>query len=185
MEFTTGGIGDLVRVADELASLVERAAPARIALELGRFFVAEAGWYLTTVVGQQSYQDRPAVVVDGGVHQRADICGVSLRTKAYPPIALDAANSPTVPTAVLGCLSLPADVLAQAASLPELSSGSVLAFGNAGAYGLWSSPANFHASPLPAEVAFDADDIHLMRPRRSAQTVLEGQLHVRQTVDVS
>ena len=176
---------DLARVAEELATLVDRAKPARIALELGRFFVAEAGWYLTTVVGHQSHQGRPAVVVDGGVHQRADICGVSLRTKAYPPVALDAATSPTTPTAVLGCLSLPADVLAESASLPELAPGSVLAFGNAGAYGLWSSPANFHASPLPAEVAFDAENIHPMRPRRPAESILEGQLHVRQAVDVS
>ena len=40
---------DLARVADELAGLVARAAPARIVLELGRYFVAEAGWYLYAV----------------------------------------------------------------------------------------------------------------------------------------
>ena len=28
---------------------MDRAAPARIVLELGRYLVAQAGWYLTTV----------------------------------------------------------------------------------------------------------------------------------------
>jgi len=79
---------------------------------------------------------------------------------------------------VLGCLSLPADMLAQASLLPELSAGDTLAFANAGAYGVWSSPAMFHGSPLPAEVAFDETGIQLMRERKPAQSILDGQKHV-------
>ncbi|MEO8166038.1 MAG: alanine racemase, partial [Betaproteobacteria bacterium] len=105
---------DLARVGDELASLVTQATPARIVLELGRYFVAEAGWYLTSVVGHQTFQGRPAVIVDGGVHQRADMCGLHLRTKQRPPLVLDAESSSLTPTDVLGCLSLPDDVLLEA-----------------------------------------------------------------------
>ena len=79
---------DLNKVAEELAALVERAAPANIVLELGRFLVAKAGWYLTSVLCHQTHQGRRAVIVDGGTHQRADMCGLCLRTKAYAPIAL-------------------------------------------------------------------------------------------------
>ena len=75
---------------------------------------------------------RAAVVVDGGVHQRADLCGLRLRTHARPPVVLDGSTSPRQPTDVLGCLSLPDDVLAESASLPPLSVGDVLAFGNSG-----------------------------------------------------
>jgi diaminopimelate decarboxylase len=168
----------LGRVADELSKLVDRAAPARVVLELGRYLVAEAGWYLTSVVGHQTFQGRRAVIVDGGVHQRADMCGCCLRTNQSPPLVLDSSSSETTPTDILGCLSLPDDVLLESSPLPELSTGDVLAFGNAGAYGIWSSPAIFHCSPLPAEVAFDAAGLHLMRERKPAHSILDGQQHV-------
>jgi diaminopimelate decarboxylase len=170
---------DLSAVGAELARLVEKAAPARFVLELGRYLVAEAGWYLTSVVGHQTAQHRPAVVVDGGVHQRADMCGLQLRTRAAPPFVLGGkAESPRQPTDIWGCLSLPDDILAEASALPELSAGDVLAFANAGAYGLWSSPAIFHGSPLPAEVAFDGDTIHVMRERKPAHSILDDQKHI-------
>jgi len=185
---------DLDRVGEELGPLVKRAAPARIVLELGRYLVAQAGWYLTSVLGHQEHRGRPAVVVDGGTHQRADMCGLGLRTKAYSPLViadesharvrpLDGNGAPPRelqerPTDVLGCLSLPADVLAEAAVMPALEAGDVLAFANAGAYGVWSSPAIFHASPLPAEVAFDGEAMHLMRPRKPARSVLDDQHHI-------
>jgi diaminopimelate decarboxylase len=169
---------DLAPIVDELATLADRAAPAGIVLELGRYLVAQAGWYLTKVVGHQRHRGREAVVVDGGTHQRADMCGLSLRTKAHPPVVLNERVDSTRPTDILGCLSLPADVLAEAVPLPPLSPGDVLAFGNAGAYGAWSSPALFHAYPLPAEVAFDGASAQLMRPRKPAQSVLDDQHHV-------
>ena len=176
---------DLARVGEELARLVERTAPARLVLELGRYFVAEAGWYLTSVLGHQTYQGRPAVVVDGGVHQRADMCGLGLRSNQNPPIPLGIESAALRPTAVLGCLSLPDDVLLDAGPLPELSAGDVLAFSNAGAYGLWSSPAMFHSSPLPAEVAFDGSELHLMRQRQPVESILRDQLHVPQRQEVA
>lgn len=169
---------DLGRVGEELAGLVERAAPARILLELGRYLVAESGWYLTSVVGHQTFQGRPAVVVDGGVHQRADMCGLHLRTKQRPPVVLGVDSTSRTPTDILGCLSLPDDVMLEASPLPPLSRGDVLAFGNAGAYGMWSSPSIFHGSPLPAEAAFDESEIYLMRERKPAQSILEDQQHV-------
>ncbi len=169
---------DLEPIGEELASMVDRASPARLVLELGRYLVAQSGWYLTRVLGSQTHQGRPAVVVDGGTHQRADLCGLCLRSKAHAPVALDAASSSLAATDVLGCLSLPADVLAESSRLPPLSPGDVLAFAHAGAYGLWSSPVLFHGSSLPAEVAFDGETIQSMRERRPAGSILEDQRHV-------
>jgi diaminopimelate decarboxylase len=64
---------DLDPIAAELRSIVASTAPARIVLELGRYLVAQAGWYLTTVLARQTYHGREAAVVDGGSHQRADL----------------------------------------------------------------------------------------------------------------
>jgi diaminopimelate decarboxylase len=55
---------DLASVVEELQALVHQAAPARIVLELGRYLVAPAGWYLTSVVARQTHAGREAVVVD-------------------------------------------------------------------------------------------------------------------------
>jgi diaminopimelate decarboxylase len=168
---------DLAPIAGALRTMAHQVRPTRLVLELGRYLVAQAGWYLTSVLGHQNHQGRPAVVVDGGTHQRADICGLCLRSKARPE-ALAALASSRTATDVLGCLSLPADVLAESTRLPPLEPGDVLGFPNAGAYGLWSSPALFHGSPLPAEVAFDGLTIQLMRKRRPARSILDDQEHV-------
>jgi diaminopimelate decarboxylase len=166
---------DLAPIAQELRSLLERAAPARLVLELGRYLVAQAGWYLTTVIAEQTHRGRKAVVVDGGTHQRGDLCGLGLRHKAVPPVLLDGRASSLTLTDVLGCLSLPSDVLAESSPLPPLSPGDVLAFPNAGAYGLYASPCLFHGHPAPAEVAFEGPRRELLRLRQPAQSVLENQ----------
>jgi diaminopimelate decarboxylase len=166
---------DLVPIGAELCKLLDRAAPARLMLELGRFLVAPAGWYLTTVLARQTHRGREAVVVDGGSHQRADLCGIGLRHKALPPYLLDSRLGPLVPTDVLGCLSLPGDVLAEAKPLPTLLPGDVLAFANAGAYGLSAAANLFHCHPLPAEVAFEGEHVQLIRARPALRSLLEGQ----------
>ncbi len=166
---------DLASIGAELHGLVARAAPARLVIELGRYLVAQAGWDLTAVIAEQSHRGRKAVVVDGGVHQRGDLCGVGLRQRGVPPVVLDGPTSPLSPTDVLGCLSLPSDVLAEARPLPPLSPGDVLAFPNAGAYGLVASPCLFHGHPPPAEVAFEGTRLELLRPRPPVRSVLDGQ----------
>jgi diaminopimelate decarboxylase len=179
-------------IAEELHSLLDRAAPARLAIELGRYLVAPAGWYLTTVLAHQQHRGRAAVVVDGGVHQRGDLCGLGLRHKALPPVVLrgsvgaresagalalpDSVTPPRLrPTDVLGCLSLPSDVLAESSPLPPLAPGDVLAFPNAGAYSLVASPCLFHGQPLPAEVVFEGTRIEVIRARQPIHSILEGQ----------
>jgi diaminopimelate decarboxylase len=167
---------ELDAIAEELKSVIARVSPARVILELGRYLVAQSGWYLTTVVARQVHADRRAVVVDGGTHQRADLCGLGLRTGSAPPVVLSGGRqSPTAPTDVLGCLCLPDDVLIEASPLPALSPGDILAFPNAGAYGLSASPSLFLGHPAPAEVAFAGEETELLRARMPCQALLTGQ----------
>jgi diaminopimelate decarboxylase len=166
---------DLEAVGTEMRTLAARAAPARLVVELGRYIVAPAGWYLTAVLARQMHGGRPAVVVDGGSHQRGDLCGLGLRQRAFPPVVLGSSSSTRAATDVLGCLSLPADVLAEARPLPPLAAGDVLAFANAGAYGLGASPFTFHGHPAPAEVAFEGTRIEVLRHRAPLRSVLDGQ----------
>jgi len=166
---------DLEPIGAELSELIKRASPARIVLELGRYLVAQAGWYLTRVVGNQTNEGRQAVVVDGGTHQRSDACRLGLRTTARAPLVLNKTSQPVAATDVLGCLCLPDDVLAEASQLPALEVGDVLAFSNAGAYGLSASPALFLSHAIPAEVGFDGKTMELFRSRTTAQFFLNNQ----------
>ena len=167
---------DLEPIAKELAVLSEKVKPARISLELGRYLVGPCGWYLTSVVAKQTRNGHPAVVVDGGVHHRADICGLNLPSRGHPPVVLmKDSGQPLSPTEVLGCLCLPNDVLATNCPLPPLSNGTVLAFPNSGAYGLSAAPTAFLGHSTPAEVGAYGDQLCILRPRGSAKDVLSRQ----------
>jgi diaminopimelate decarboxylase len=155
---------DLAPAAATLRALAARAPGTRLVLELGRYLVAGAGWYLTRVVHHQTFDGRPAVVVDGGIHHRPDLCGLDLAHRAAPPLVLGPPREGIAPTAVLGCLCLPWDVLAYGAGLPPLRVGDVLAFRNAGAYGLTAAPTGFLGRRLPAEVALDEQTLTLLAP---------------------
>ncbi len=187
---------DLALIAEELERLAARVSPARIVIELGRYMVAQAGWYLTQVVARQSYRGRRAVVVNGGVHQRADLCGIDLRRKSVPPKLLQPERGPVSPTDVLGCLCLPDDILVEASPLPEVAPGDFLAFPNAGAYGLSASPVLFLSHPPPVEVTFDGLEMELLRAQPASGCLddvqadrslhaglLQGELHGFDTVE--
>ena len=116
-----------------------------------------------------------AVVVDGGVHQLSDLCGIGRRARGVPPLVLGNGAGATTPTHVLGSLCLPDDVLAECCPLPSLSAGDVLAFPNAGAYGLAASPYRFLGHPAPAEVAFTRTESALLRAREPGRALLDGQ----------
>jgi diaminopimelate decarboxylase len=154
---------DLAPVAETLRTLAAGTPQTRLVLELGRYLVADAGWYLTAVAAHQTWQGRPSVVVDGGTHHRPDLCGLDLARRVGPPALLSAASGPRAPIAVLGCLCLPWDILAERVDLPPLSVGDVLVFPNAGAYGLSAAAHGFISHPLPAEVAIDGDGLVPLR----------------------
>jgi len=166
---------DLGPIGTELSRIARQVSPCQIVIELGRYVVAESGWYLTRVVGLQMRAGRCAVVVDGGVHHRSDLCGLGLKSGCRTPLALTADAGETTLTDVLGCLCLPDDVLVEAAPLPRLSPGDLLAFPNAGAYGLSASPIAFLGHPLPAEVAYDRDRAELLRTRGAVTDILRDQ----------
>ena len=155
---------DVAKAAAALRSPPAELPSATVTLALGRYLVADAGWYLTRVVHTQTFGGNPAVVVDGGIHHRPDLCGLDLARRGRPPLLLGPQRSGTTPTAVLGCLCLPWDILAHAAALPALHPGDVLAFPAAGAYGLTAAPAGFLGHPVPAEIALAGGALTLLPP---------------------
>jgi diaminopimelate decarboxylase len=161
---------DLAPAAAALGAMMAAGPGTRLVLELGRYLVAPAGWYLTRVAHEQTLGGQPAVVVDGGIHHRPDLCGLNLAQRCAPPVLLGRPAGATRPTAVLGCLCLPGDILADGAMLPPLRTGDVLAFPTAGAYGLTAAPSAFLGHRLPAEISLDDGSLALLPPSPSPGT---------------
>ncbi|HQQ78600.1 MAG TPA: hypothetical protein PLB01_14690 [Thermoanaerobaculia bacterium] len=147
----------------------------RLVFEPGRFLVAEAGTYVTKVLGTKKSLGVDYVLVDGGVHHflRPVLLDSPhrvrlIRQKASGP---PAPSSPSKKSLVLSgplCTSL--DVLHPSARLPMPRRGDLLAFENAGAYGYTESMPLFLSHEWPAEAGVRKGRVALLRrPPRVAE----------------
>src|SRR5690606_30646606 len=70
---------DLVPVGDNLAQLADEATTrmpgARLALELGRYLVGEAGIYVCRVVDRKASRGQTFLICDGGLNHRLAASG--------------------------------------------------------------------------------------------------------------
>ncbi|MDT0267352.1 pyridoxal-dependent decarboxylase, exosortase A system-associated [Streptomyces sp. DSM 44915] len=152
------GVG--THLADLLATRIRPRHPAaRVALELGRYLVGEAGVYLTRVVDRKESRGTTFLVVDGGLHHQLAASGnfgqvirrnypVAVAHRAAGPTA----DAPSETVTVVGCLCTPLDLLGDRVELPRAEIGDLIAVFQAGAYGRTASPSAFLGHPEPVEV---------------------------------
>lgn len=138
-----------------LANRPDILAQSTLALELGRYMVAEAGIYLTRVVDKKVSCGQIFAIVDGGLHHQLAASGnFGTVIRRNYPIAI--ANKFGLPPAevvdVVGCLCTPLDRLGEAVALPEIAVGDLVVLFLAGAYGRTASPENFLGHPAPLEM---------------------------------
>jgi diaminopimelate decarboxylase len=153
---------DLAPIGTNLAGLVERAArempQAGIVIELGRYFVGEAGLYVTRVVDRKVSRGQVFLVTDGGLNHHLAASGNfgQVVRKNYPVTIVqqgpgrDAQG--TEPVSVVGPLCTPLDLLADRMDLPAAQVGDLVVVFQSGAYGASSSPQAFLGHPVVVEV---------------------------------
>lgn len=141
---------DIAAVGDALgAALDARAASlaaSRFAMELGRWFVAEAGVYLCRIVDRKLSHGEVFLVTDGGLHHQLAASGNfgTVVRRNYPLAIAHRFGAPGEEVAsVVGCLCTPLDKLGEKVSLPRADVGDLVAVFMAGAYGATASPAAF------------------------------------------
>jgi diaminopimelate decarboxylase len=149
---------DLAPIGANLQAIVERAASempeAGIVIELGRYFVGEAGLYVTRVVDRKVSRGQVYLVCDGGLNHQLAASGNfgQVVRKNYPvgvfPVRGDARES----SMVVGPLCTPLDLLADRMALPEGRVGDLVVVFQSGAYGASSSPQAFLGHPPVVEV---------------------------------
>ena len=150
---------DLAPIGANLADIVEQAKTAlpqaEIVIELGRYFVGEAGLYVARVLDKKVSRGLTYLVTDGGLHHHLSASGNfgQVIRKNYPAAIanrMDAATTEAV--SVVGPLCTPLDLLADRMSLPAAEPGDLVAIYQSGAYGATASPQRFLGHPGVVEV---------------------------------
>ena len=150
---------DLAPIGAHLGACLQQLRAAlpevRMAIELGRYLVGEAGIYVARVVDRKVSRGQVFLVTDGGLHHHLAASGNfgQVIRKNYPVAIgnrMDAA--PGAPVSVVGPLCTPLDLLAERMALPDADVGDLVVVFQSGAYGLSASPTAFLGHPAPREV---------------------------------
>lgn len=137
----------------------------RFVLELGRFLVGPAGWYLTRILALKKSRGKTFAVADGGMHHNLSASGNLGQTmkRNYRMRNLSRPAGAVGPVELAGCLCTPIDLLGVGAPLGEVRKGDVVALENSGAYGYTASPLYFLGHETPREVVLSGGKAILAR----------------------
>jgi diaminopimelate decarboxylase len=147
---------------------------ARLAIEPGRYFVADAGVLLTTVNTVKEAPETTVVGIDAGM---TTLLRPAMYDAYHAVRSLEPDQPPRNPVSceISGPVCETADVLGRDRTLPDPARGDLLAVGNAGAYG-YEMSSQYNSRPRPAVVAVDGGDarVAVRRETLSDLTRLEG-----------
>ena len=150
---------DLAPIGANLAALCERAAcelpQAALVIELGRYFVGEAGVYVTRVVDRKVSRGQVYLVTDGGLNHHLSASGnfgQVVRKNYLVTIGNKAGSAQREVASVVGPLCTPLDLLADRMVLPQAQVGDLVVVFQSGAYGASASPQAFLGHPHCVEV---------------------------------
>lgn len=151
---------DLGPIGDELATLQQRAASAlpeaALVIELGRYFVGEAGVYVSRVIDRKVSRGQIFLVCDGGLHHHLSASGNfgQVIRKNYPVVIGNRVAAPedVTPASVVGPLCTPLDILADRMPLGHADVDDLVVVLQSGAYGASASPHHFLGHPAVVEV---------------------------------
>ncbi|MET0179992.1 MAG: type III PLP-dependent enzyme [Novosphingobium sp.] len=133
---------------------------ANLVLELGRYLVAEAGYFLTRVVSTKLSRGTRIAICDGGMNNHLPASGhfgmVIRRNYTMHKLG---GGGPAEKVDLVGPLCTSIDRLASGMALPPLAVGDIVAVHNSGAYGLTASPIHFISHAPPAELMVIGEQI--------------------------
>lgn len=142
------------QLADRLTDLAKKLPQTRVAIELGRYLVGEAGIYVTKVIDKKVSRGQTFLITDGGMNHQLAASGNlgQVIRKNYPVAIANARSFQTELVSIVGPLCTPLDLLADQMELPIAEVGDLVAIFQSGAYGLTASPNDFLSHTKPLEV---------------------------------
>ena len=126
----------------------------RVTLEMGRFLVGSAGYYMTCVRDLKTNNDKRYCIVDGGIHQLHYDGQIRGLYQPYLRVSPQRDTDITEEWTICGSLCTDNDILINKIFLQELKLGDVLIFQRAGAYAMTEGIALFLSHALPKVAVF-------------------------------
>ena len=190
--FSNEDFSDTLMPIKELSkALIEATTWAEVTIEMGRFFAAECGYYLTSVTDIKSANDTNIVILDGGINQLS-YSGQMMGMKVPVINKIEAVASPCEANSdytsnneskdslfmqkymLCGSLCTTADVLVREVELPTLEIGDVIVFENVGAYTITEGIELFLSHSLPSVYLYNknnSEQIKLVREPLATSTI--------------
>lgn len=132
-----------------------------LCVEMGRFFAADCGVYLTSVKDVKRVKETNYAICDGGINQLG-YYGQILGMKIPEMRALVKDNREKDYYTLCGSLCTTADVLVKKVILPKLCEGDVIEFFNTGAYSVSECMAVFLSRSMPRVILYNEKDGAIM-----------------------
>lgn len=150
---------DLASIGENLYRLLpdvkQQLPESRIVIELGRYFVAEAGIYVCRMLERKVSRGRVFLITNGGLHHHLAASGNfgQVIRKNYPiAVGNRVQGYEREVVSVVGPLCTPLDLLADRMEMAKAEAGDLIVVFQSGAYGLTASPTAFLSHPAPEEV---------------------------------
>jgi diaminopimelate decarboxylase len=150
----------------------------KVCIELGRYIVAEAGQFVTTIRQTKTTKGENFAVCDGGSNVHSAAAGQGSLLRKNFPMTLVKRNGSSFEEdswTFTGPLCTPMDIIGKDVPTARPEVGDLLRVHRSGAYGATASPINFLGFGHPAEVMVDGNVATLVRRRASLETLLEEQ----------
>ncbi len=150
---------DFISVSKNLHRLLDekkqQLSNTQVAIELGRYLVAEAGIYVCRVLERKISRGQVFLITDGGLNHHLAASGNfgQVIRKNYPVVVGNKIIGPERENvSVVGPLCTPLDLLADQIEMAKADVGDLIVVFQSGAYGLSASPTAFLNHPPPTEV---------------------------------
>lgn len=129
-------------------------------LELGRYLVGEAGYFVTQVIATKQSRGTRIAICDGGMNSHLAASGhFGMVIQRNYPMHKVGGQGPCETVNLVGPLCTSIDRLGNAVELPHLEPGDLVAIHSSGAYGPTASPTRFISHPQPREVLLSCEGL--------------------------
>ena len=150
---------ELVDIAENLQYLLNNRPSslesAEVIMELGRWLVGEAGYYICQVTDKKISCDQTFLMTNGGLHHHLSNSGNfgQVIRKNYPVVLEHCLESEdTEVVEIVGPLCTPLDIVGAKLTLPKAEIGDYVVVLQSGAYGATASPQRFLGHPEVVEL---------------------------------
>ena len=166
------GAGDTLswqQIITDLADIKAQAGVEELWLELGRFAVAECGYYVVPVVDRKMNYDQEQLVLAAGINH---IIRPAITDQPFPVTLLRQSSEKEHAFDIHGPLCTSMDKLGHLLLPQDVNVGDKLVFGYCGAYGFTESMPFFLCHQLAAEYVIQDDKLTEVRPAQAASSYL-------------